>query len=98
MIVVRDVFQLKFGKAKEAIGLLKEQPEVLKRSGYPPQRILADVTGEYYTLVMESTFNDLAAFEAALKGLSQDAEWQAFYARFTPLVESGRREVFRVVE
>jgi hypothetical protein len=31
MIVIRDIFQLQFGKAKEAIDLLKQGQEALKR-------------------------------------------------------------------
>lgn len=46
MIVVRDVFQLQFGKAKEATSLLKQGQQALKGTGYPVERILADVTGE----------------------------------------------------
>ena len=97
MIVVRDVFQLQFGKAKEATSLLKQGQQALKGTGYPVERILADVTGEYYTLVMESRVQSLSAFEEAL-GKTQDlSEWQEVYKRFVPLVRSGRREVFREV-
>jgi hypothetical protein len=98
MIVVRDIFQLKFGKAKEATALLKQGREALARDGYPAQRLLVDVTGDYYTLVMESTFDDLAGFESSMGAAGTSEAWQDVYKRFTPLVRSGRREVFRIVE
>lgn len=97
MIVVRDVFQLKFGTAKEATDLLQQGQEALKRSGYPVDRILTDVTGEYYTLVMESRLENLARFKEALDKTREVKEWQEIYRRFVPLVRSGRREVFREV-
>lgn len=97
MLVIRDIFQLQFGKAKEAIELLKQGQEALKRAGYPVDRILADVTGEYYTLVMESRVESLSKFEEALGNTSDVAEWQEIYKRFVPLVRSGRREVFREI-
>ncbi len=98
MIVVRDIFQLQFGKAKEATVLLKQGREALERDGYPAQRLLVDVTGDYYTLVMESTFDDLASFESSMATVGTSEAWQDVYKRFTPLVRTGRREVFRIVE
>jgi hypothetical protein len=50
MIVIRNVFQLKFGKAREAIALMKEGREIEKRvmSGLEySSRILTDVTGPF---------------------------------------------------
>jgi hypothetical protein len=98
MIVVRDIFQLHFGKAREAIALAKEMRVIEQAAGYPVARILTDVVGEYYTLVMESTFENLAQHETGLRQGTQDPRWRELYATFVPLVRSGRREVFRVVE
>jgi hypothetical protein len=97
MIVVRDIFQLQFGKAREATDLLKQGQAALQRGGYPADRILADVTGDYYTLVMESRFESLSKFEEALDHARDLSEWQEIYRRLVPLVRSGRREVFREV-
>ncbi len=97
MIVVRDIFQLHFGKAREATELFRQGREHLASIGYPVNRILVDVTGEYYTLVMESHFATLAAFEQA-EGASGSEAWKEIYARIVPLVRSGRREIFREVE
>ena len=98
MIVIRDIFQLHFGKAKEATALLKEGQQILARDGYSTGHLLVDVTGEFYTLVMESTFESLAAYESGLGSAVASKEWQAVYGRFVPLVRSGRREVLRIVE
>ncbi len=98
MIVVRDIFKLHFGKAKEATALLKQGREALERDGYPAERLLVDLTGDYYTLVMESTFDDLASFESSIAAAGKSETWQDVYKRFTPLVRSGHREVFRIVE
>ena len=98
MIVVRDVFQLKFGKAKEALSLLKESLELSKKSGYKPDRLLTDLTGQYYTLIMEGTFKNLADYESILSREMGNGDWKQWYQKFTPLVESGRREIFTVVQ
>jgi hypothetical protein len=98
MIVVRDIFQLKFGKAKEAMALWKEGVDIIKKSGFKPDRMLTDLTGQYYTLVMESSFKSLADYENMDMSHTESAEWRTWYQKFVPLVESGRREMFRTVD
>ena len=98
MILVRDVFRLKFGKAKEATALVKEGAVIAKKVGYGPQRQLIDLTGPYYTLVLESTHESLSAWEKGLKDTQGAREWGAWYEKFKPLVDSGYREIFTVLE
>ena len=98
MIVVHNIFHLKFGKAKEGIALWREGLKMLEKSGFKASRILADVTGTYYTLIHESEFSSLSDFEKQHQSAQGQAEWQKWYEKFVPLVESGRREIYRVVE
>jgi hypothetical protein len=101
MIVVRNVFHLKFGKAKEAIALVKEGIAIQKRALTDVEsstRLLTDVTGPFYTLVLELTVPNLATFESYAPRLFGDKDWQANYQKMLPLVESGHREVFTLVE
>lgn len=98
MIVVRDVFQLRFGAAREAVALWQEGIEFLRRSAaVRDARLLTDLSGQYYTLVLETTFDDLATYEREMRDSTGNPEWRAWYARFVPLAESGRREMFTVV-
>jgi hypothetical protein len=99
MIVVRDVFQLKFGKSREAVALWKEGLAIAQRGGFTRStRLLTDVVGQYYTLVFESQFDSMADWERAGKGIMENAEWRAWYPKFTPLAEGGHREVLTVVD
>jgi hypothetical protein len=69
MIVVRNVFQLKFGKAREAVALMKQGIAIQKQAlaGVDfSTRLLTDVTGPNYTLVLELTVPNLATFECTL--------------------------------
>jgi hypothetical protein len=98
MVVVRNVFRLKFGKAREAQEAMKSVIAAARRVGMvEPGRVLTDVTGPFYTLVHELTFPALADLERAQQNMS-DPAWKDAYAKFVPLVESGYREIFRVVE
>jgi hypothetical protein len=101
MIVIRNVFRLKFGKAREAVALFKEGHAIQKRVGAGMDfqtRMLTDVTGPFYTVVVEVSVPSLAEFEAAAPRLMGDKDWQANYQKVAALVESGHREVFSVVE
>ena len=100
MTVIRNVFQLKFGKAREAVALFKEGIAIQKKvSGSNfSTRLLTDVTGPFYTVVLELTVPNLTTFEAEAPKLMGDKEWQANYQKIGPLVESGYREIFTIVE
>jgi hypothetical protein len=95
------VFQLKFGKAREAVALFKEGLAIQKRVGAGMDfstRLLTDVTGPFYTVVLELTVPSLGAFEGEAPKLMGDKDWQANYQKIGSLVESGYREIFTLVE
>ena len=99
MIVVRNTFRLKFGAAREAIAIMKEGLAIQKRAGVDvSQRLLTDLSGQFYTIVLELTLPNLAAIETTMSKVMGDKDWQANYQKFTPLVESGHREIFNVVD
>jgi len=99
MLVVRNSFQLKFGKAREAMAVMKEGMAIQKRAGLDtPMRLLTDLTGRHYTLVLEITIKNLAELEETMPKIMGNPEWQANYQKMTPLVESGHREIFTIVE
>ena len=99
MIVIRNVFRLKFGKAREAVALFKEGAAIQKRAGasFSP-RILTDVTGPFYTVVLELTVADFSTFETEAPRFMAAQEFQANYQKLVPLIESGYREIFTIVE
>ena len=97
MIVVRDVFQLKFGKSREALALWQEGSQFLRQGNkVKDMRLLTDVAGRFYTLVLETSYDTLADYESEMKESMTD-EWRAWYQRFVPLVDRGHREIFNVV-
>lgn len=101
MIVVRDIFRLKFGKAKEATALWKQAMELLKRNGFGPGgiRLLTDLAGEsFYTLVLESAYDSLTKWEQMHDTMKGNKDWKTVYDKITALTESGRREILSVIE
>jgi hypothetical protein len=101
MIIIRNVFRLKFGKAREAVALMKENRAIEKRVMSDLEyssRVLTDVTGPFYTLVLEITVPNLATFESNAPRLFSDKEWQAQSQKMASLVDSGYREIFSIVD
>lgn len=95
MILIRNVFQLKFGKAKEAREALKKLNDVNLTLGHPKGRILSDVTGTSYTFVLEMEIENFAKMDDFAEAFGNSA-WQSAYREFVPFVESGYREIFTV--
>jgi hypothetical protein len=99
MILIRNVFRLKFGKAREAVPLIKEGVAIQNRAGANyAARVLTDVTGPFYTVVLELTVPSLSAFESEALRFMADKDFQENYQKVVPLVESGHREIFTIVE
>lgn len=97
MILVRNTFQLKFGKAKDAKAVTKDGMKALTASGLIEHRAYMDLTGPFYTLVLENTWDDLSSFERAMADMGANKQWQEWYAKLMPLVESGHREIYTVI-
>lgn len=99
MIVVRNVFRLKFGQSRAAVASWRRMATLARRLEYGARemRLLTDVVGPFYTLVFEVTFDDLATYEKESKRVMANAEWAEVYKDFSPHVESGYREIFTVV-
>ena len=51
--------------------------------------MLSDVTGPFYTIVLELTVPNMSTFDSYGPKLFGDKDWQANYQKLTPLVESG---------
>lgn len=94
MILVRDVFQAKYGKGDELVALFKE----VKEKWGPDYAgcILTDVSGLFFTVVVETEVESLAEWERRRAEIFSLPEFGDWFARMTPLVESGRREFYNI--
>lgn len=98
MILIRNTFQLKFGKAKDARAAVKDGFKKLTAPGLVEHRAYMDLTGPFYTLVLENTWESMGAFEKGLAEMGSNKAWQEWYGNLVPLVESGHREIYTVIE
>jgi hypothetical protein len=91
MIVVRHVFQAKYGKADELVAVFKEmrkwQPKIATR-------ILTDLSGPFFTVVSEVEVESLAEWERMMHEMFKEPKFGEWFGRTTALTESGRREIY----
>lgn len=98
MIIVRDVFSLKFGKAREMKALMQESKKLMDKEMLERSRVMFDLVGPAYTMVLESSFKNLAEFESSLSQTFSKPEWGAWYQKIVPLVDKSYREIFTLVD
>ena len=98
MIIEQNIFYLKFGKAKDAIAIWKQISEVLKNDGRfsIPVRILTDLTGSAYTLIIELNLRSYMDINPMTYVWKTNPQVHDLYQQFVPLCESARRELYKI--
>ena len=96
MIIVRYVFQAKFGRGdamvkayKEIGALIREELPQVRRS-----RVLTDLSGPFFTIVNELEFESLAAWEASRPAIFSSRAFGELMARTGDTIESGHAEFY----
>lgn len=98
MILVRMVFQTKWGKVQESVDWFKENREAMKRMLGPQVRvrILTDLSGPFHTMVQEMEFESLAAWEKARTAMFSSPEMADTPSSDENPFESGRAEFYTI--
>ena len=96
MIVVRNVFQAKVGRAGELARVMAESFRQQDGSAGGPAawRILTDLSGPFDTVVMEVEAESLAAWEQARSAMFTTSEFQDSFASTSDMIVSGRNELY----
>lgn len=101
MIVVRDVFRAKYGSGGDLENVFKEMLPSLERAiaevGGGDTRMMEDLSGEFFTIVVEYTLPSLSAWEGARAKMFALPEFGGLFERMVPLIETGKREFWNVV-
>lgn len=97
MILVRFVFQAKFGKAGEVVESFKQNAESMGFVG-PDVRVryLTDLSGPFDTVVQEIELESLAQWEKLRKKLFSDPEFQEAQETMEVPFTSGRAEFYTI--
>jgi hypothetical protein len=100
MLRARQVFQAKYGRGDELVALFQEFNTRMREAGeaQPPFLILTDASGPFFTVVTESDVENFADWESKFSEAMAQPWMEEWFGRMMPLVESGRREFYHVVE
>jgi len=96
MILVRDVFQAKYGQGGDLVALLREARQQWPHGARYGYRILTDASGPFFTVVAETEVESLAEWEQLIAEVFSLPEFGTWFARMQPLIESGRREFYHI--
>lgn len=94
MILVRQVYHLKFGMSNQAVELLKE----LLREFMPDAKamILTDISGRDFTVVLEGEFESLESWEQQRQEGYKREEFAAWFGKFQEVVETSFTEIYTI--
>ncbi len=101
MYLVREIFYCKPGKVRPLVEKFTAMSRLSEKLGMPPMRVMTDVSAErYWTLVGEMEVPSLQAFEDMManpQGSPEDLkELEDIMKGYHELVESGRREIYKI--
>lgn len=94
MFVIRNVFKCKPGQAKNLIERFQESMALMEGVKY---RVLVDYVANFWTVVLEIETEDIMGYEQQLNEYGSRADVQEAMSGYMDLVESGYREIFRIV-
>jgi hypothetical protein len=97
MYLIREVLNCKPGKVRSMMEKFGAISRVMKEMGQEPLRLLTDVAGEpYWTLVAEAKVERIEDFFDFEQRLMANETIRTTMADYHDLVESGRREIYRI--
>jgi hypothetical protein len=97
MYVIREVLHCKPGKVRQMVEKFKQISTIVTEMGHEPMRLLTDVTGEpFWTIVSEANVEKIDDFFAMEQQLMANETLRKAMADYHDLVDSGRREIFRI--
>jgi hypothetical protein len=96
MILVRMVFQVKWGHTHEVVADFKEFQEMMRQESGGQARILTDLSGPFNTVVQEIEVESLAAWERQRAEMFARPDFQERQARSPDIIESGRVEYYTI--
>ncbi len=92
MICERNIFRLKFGKAKDSIAIWKELMNESKEINSLDLRLMTDVVGPSYTMVVEAYFPSMKDIDPRIDFWNNNEKLTALHQKFIPLCNIAERD------
>ena len=99
-MIIREVFTAKPGQASKLAKLFKKG-----FAADPTVRVMTDLVGNYNTVIVETQVKSLAEFEKQMEDYKSgkpdpkmDPKVAEEMSKYTEMYQTGRREIFQIVE
>ena len=96
MIVVRLIFQAKFGKAGELANQFKAGTRQIGERYGGRSRVLTDLSGQFDTVVLEIEAENLAQWERNRPQMFASPEFRESFGRTSELIQTGKAEFYTI--
>jgi len=101
MLLVREIMYCKPGKVRPMVEKFLAMNKLSAKVGMPTMRVMTDFSAErYWTVVAELEVASMDEFERMMQGGGQNKdamkEIEALMKDYHDLVDSGRREVYKI--
>jgi hypothetical protein len=97
MFLVREVMHCRPGKVRPLVEKFLAMAKLSEQKGLGRTRVMTDVSAErYWTLVAETEVEDLEGFLAMEMSEEAAKEFEAIMQGYHDLVDSGRREIYKI--
>ena len=101
MLLIREIMYCKPGKVRPMVEKFLAMSKMGVKAGMPKMRVMTDFAAErYWTIVSEFEVESLDAFEKMMSGagMTEQAgkEMEKLMKDYHDLVESGRREIYKI--
>jgi hypothetical protein len=97
MFLVRDIMYCKPAKARPMVEKFLALSALSQKMGFGSMRVMTDVSAErYWTVVSEMEVPSLEAWAEMTRKSMEIQEFQEAMKGYHDLIDSGRREVYRI--
>ena len=101
MYLIREIMYCKPGQVRPLLEKFTAMSRLSEKAGMPRMRIMTDVSAErYWTLVAEMEVESLQAFEDSMRAPAATEEdrkeFESIMKGYHDLVDSGKREIYRI--
>jgi hypothetical protein len=96
-VIIRDVFQCKYGESEKLEDLFRQAAPWFKEHGMSSFTLMEDLSGEFFTLVTEYRAESMGAWERDRDKVFSDQRFGPWFEEMKKVVESGRREFWNIV-
>ena len=97
MFLIRDIMYCKPGKVRPMVEKYHAMNKLTKDMGVGTMRVMTDYSAErYWTVIAEVEVPNIEEYEETGKKMMADPKFQEVMKGYHDLVESGRREIFKI--